>query len=308
MSNSPGDRAPRLEQVRVPRHQVDAALHEHPRLSGCRGAAAPAPARGFATGDTRTDRRPRTCDRRRAAKSSQTESIDRSRTDRLCSCQIEQNEQRNGQPRAVSISHAGRCARQAYCRRQGATWRRAGSGTSSRTNVSGSAAVVDHARRSDRGASDRARHRACRRAPAHRRCAAPHARHRPGRRRRRSRRERARDTRRRCGRRRRSERRGRDRRTLRASARTSSVSSACMAAMPTSPGLAARSWCSSERLNRRSASVTAWPRASSAAAMYSMPRGSIRKKGPSPNRSLPGTGRSRRTCIGKGRSVTYTAG
>src|SRR5712691_8931542 len=32
--------------------------------------------------------------------------------------------------------------------------------------------------------------------------------------------------------------------------------------------------------------------------MYSRPSGSIRKNGPRPNRSLPGTGRSSRTCIG----------
>src|SRR5262245_13462236 len=31
--------------------------------------------------------------------------------------------------------------------------------------------------------------------------------------------------------------------------------------------------------------------------MYSRPRGSIRKNGPSPKRSFSGTGRSRRTCM-----------
>src|SRR5216683_1339740 len=43
--------------------------------------------------------------------------------------------------------------------------------------------------------------------------------------------------------------------------------------------------------------VTRCSRISSAAAMYSSPSGSIRKNGPRPKRSLPGTGRSSRTCI-----------
>ena len=55
--------------------------------------------------------------------------------------------------------------------------------------------------------------------------------------------------------------------------------------------------CSSGRLNRRSASVTRWPPASSAAAMYSMPSGSMRKNGPSPKRSLPEPDVSSRTFI-----------
>ena len=47
--------------------------------------------------------------------------------------------------------------------------------------------------------------------------------------------------------------------------------------------------------NRKSARRTSSPRASSAAAMYSIPSGSMRKNGPRPKRSLRGTGRSRRT-------------
>src|SRR4051812_19081672 len=94
-------------------------------------------------------------------------------------------------------------------------------------------------------------------------------------------------------------------RTRRTSATTSSVSSACIAAIPTSAGRDARRCASSGLVKRKSASVTVWPRASSAAAMYSMPSGSMRKNGPSPNRSLAGTGRNSRTFIGKSLNVTY---
>ena len=59
----------------------------------------------------------------------------------------------------------------------------------------------------------------------------------------------------------------------------------------------ARRRCARAMLNRKSAIVTSCPRASSAAAMYSMPSGSIRKKGPRPKRSFAGTGRRRRTRI-----------
>ena len=176
-------------------------------------------------------------DRRRSPR--QTDSIDRSRTARACSCQIEQNEQRNGQPRAVSISHAGRCARHAYC-------------------------LPPRRRRDAAPAAAPRRARACRvspavrtmlavavaqRQPGHRR-----QRHRPASsasadraaapaRRRRGRRRRRRPTRNGVGIRRRGVaadddrhvgRRARGR--ARASASTSSVSSACMAAMPTSAG------------------------------------------------------------------------
>ena len=79
---------------------------------------APSPAPGCATDDARTDRRRRRSSSPTPAKSRQTDSMERSRTVRACSCQIEQNEQRNGHPRAVSISHTGRCARHAYCLRQ----------------------------------------------------------------------------------------------------------------------------------------------------------------------------------------------
>ena len=73
-------------------------------------------------------------------------------------------------------------------------------------------------------------------------------------------------------------------------------------------GACARIWCSSDRLNRRSASVTRWPRASSAAAMYSMPSGSMRKNGPRPNRSLPGTGRSSSTSMGESAANVASVG
>ena len=66
------------------------------------------PARGCATDDARTDRRRRRSDRRSPRNPRQTLSIDRSRTARSNSCQTEQNEQRNGQPRAVSIRYVGR--------------------------------------------------------------------------------------------------------------------------------------------------------------------------------------------------------
>src|SRR6266850_6098228 len=98
---------------------------------------------------------------------------------------------------------------------------------------------------------------------------------------------------------------GESARTRRTRSATSSVSSACMAAMPTTAGRDARSCAATELVKRRSASVTRWPRASSAAAMYSMPSGSIRKNGPRPNRSFAGTGRSSRTFIVRSVNVTY---
>ena len=55
--------------------------------------------------------------------------------------------------------------------------------------------------------------------------------------------------------------------------------------------------CSTGRLKRRSTIATRCPRASSAAAMYSMPSGSILKNGPRPKRSFSGTGRRRRICM-----------
>ena len=77
------------------------------------------------------------------------------------------------------------------------------------------------------------------------------------------------------------------RRTVATRSSTSSVSSACMPAIPTSPGRGLQvvlDRTPEAQIGERDAC----PRASSAAAMYSMPSGSIRKNGPSPKRSLRG--------------------
>ena len=122
----------------MPRDQIDAALHQDPLLAD---AAAPQ-LQGERQAARRVIPEQIVGDEDVVAAAGEDPgrptSIDRSRTDRACSCQIEQNEQRNGQPRAVSTSQVGRCARQAYCRRQPSTSRRAGSGTSSSANGSGS--------------------------------------------------------------------------------------------------------------------------------------------------------------------------
>ena len=114
MSNSLRDRPPGFEQFGMARDEIDAALHQHPALAD----AAPAqllrqrqtPRRVMPEQIVGDEDVVAAAD----AKSWHTDSIDRSRTARACSCQIEQKEQRNGQPRAVSINQVGRCARQAY--------------------------------------------------------------------------------------------------------------------------------------------------------------------------------------------------
>ena len=310
MSKSPRDRPPRLEQLRVAAPRGRRGSARGSTACGCRGGAAPAPARGCATGDARTDRRRRRRDRRPTrSRGRPSRSIARAPCARAAARSSRTSsgtDSRAPSRRATSADAPGRRTAAASGRRDGApaaARRRARSVAASRRP---SAAASPSAIRQRQAGH---RRRAGGRVRARRTCAAAPARRRRARRRRRPATRNGSgyaaavwppmtigtsgaSARARC-------RRAPARRRSRARA-----SRRCRR------GRAAACACSdsSERLKRRSASVTRWPRASSAAAMYSMPSGSMRKNGPRPKRSLPGTGRSSRMCIAAAGSVTMTLG
>ena len=135
MSKSLRDRPPRLEQLRVPRDEIDAALDQHPllpdaaapQLVGQREAARRVMPEQI-VGDEHVIARPTRSPR-------QTRSIDRSRTERDRTAARSSRTSSGTDSRARSRSrYAGRCCRHAYWRRQPTTRCRAGSGTSSSTN------------------------------------------------------------------------------------------------------------------------------------------------------------------------------
>ncbi len=238
------------------------------------------------------------------AKSRQTDSIDRSRTARACSCQIEQNEQRNGQPRAVSTSQTGTMrqarvllvairrhdAEPAAARRRARTCRsRPPCAHARRRRPEAQAADIVRARASVERVSDARQHQLA--------IVEHHRRHvgheeRLGIRRRGMSADDDRDVRRPRAHPPRERQhvvgfervhRRRCRRDLGARVRDAIRAT----------------------LKRKSASVTSCPRASSAAAMYSIPSGSIRKKGPRPKRSFAGLDAAEGLASLSRRRVTY---